>query len=63
MKDEKKDPTENMPISIPLSRARLCIDCEVVWPANGRTTCPSCGSSAYWSMGGKLLTGETEEKL
>jgi len=40
--------------TIPLTRASLCLDCEVVYEGTGRRTCPSCGSSASWPIGSAL---------
>lgn len=49
--------------AIPLGRAALCLDCEVIYEATGRRSCPSCGSSAAWSIGHALNRDEARREL
>ena len=47
--------------AIPLGRAALCLDCEVIYESTSRRSCPSCGSSAAWSIGHALNRDESRE--
>ena len=39
---------------IPKARALLCLDCEVIFEAEGAQRCPACGSPVAWSIGRAL---------
>ena len=41
---------ENFRPTIPMDRAMLCLDCEVIFEAEGTQKCPACGSGMAWAI-------------